>query len=138
MEKKWIVYNRKNIAEWLDKINKKSRLIKKEHPVISQFRNLIMENPIIRMYMTEMIQQIPKGKLYDKHRPQNINHLLKSLNTVLTLAPEYNDTMLVGTPFSAILIWTMGTPAGFCAYRNEQINHMFKKLLKVWCKFLNS
>jgi phosphatidylserine decarboxylase len=45
---------------------------------------------------------------------------------------------LVGTPFSAIILGTMGTPAGFAAYRNEKINNIFKKILKEWTKFLNS
>lgn len=106
------------------------------HPVILEFQELIQHDPVVRMYMTQMIEQIPAH--YRQHHPKDVPQLLRQLNAVLTMAPGYNDTALVGTPFSAILIWTMGTPAGFAAYRNAALNAMFKKLLAVWTRFLNS
>jgi phosphatidylserine decarboxylase len=111
-------------------------------PVIRKFRKLIDDDPVVRMYMTQMIQQIPAR--YRAHHPKNLQAFLLQLNAVLTVAPPYispghgEDSALVGTPFSAILIWTMGTPAGFAAYRNARINEMFKELLGVWTRFLNS
>jgi len=106
------------------------------HPVIREFQQLIGHDPVARMYMTQMIAQIPER--YRAHHPKDIPQLLRQLNAVLTLAPDYNQTALVGTPFSAVLIWTMGTPAGFAAYRHPPINAMFRKLLAVWTTFLNS
>ncbi|MCG8377750.1 MAG: phosphatidylserine decarboxylase family protein [Chlorobiales bacterium] len=112
------------------------------HPVIREFQKLIDDDPVVRMYMTQMIQQIPDK--YRQHHPKNLQEFLQQLNAVLTVAPPYippghgEDSALVGTPFSAILIWTMGTPAGFAAYRNARINAMFKELLGVWAKFLDS
>jgi Phophatidylserine decarboxylase/Phosphatidylserine decarboxylase len=41
-------------------------------------------------------------------------------------------------PLGAILDWTMGTPAGFAAFRDRRINAMLKKILGVWCEFLSS
>jgi phosphatidylserine decarboxylase len=38
---------------------------------------------------------------------------------------------------NAILDWTMGTPAGFAAYRDSRINAMLKKILTAWCEFLS-
>jgi len=111
---------------------------KKEHKVITEFRDMLSKNPVERMYVTQMIEQVPTSSKYSKHRIKNVDHLLALLNEVLHIAPTYNKTLLVGTPFSAIILWTMGTPAGFAAYRNEKINLMFKKILKVWTKFLNS
>ena len=114
----------------------------KLHPVIQKFRHLIDHEPVVRMYMTQMIQQIPKR--YHDYHPKDIDDLLQQLNAVLTVAPPYvptgegEATALVGVPFSAILVWTMGTPAGFAAYRNTKINAMFKELLAVWTEFLNS
>ena len=32
----------------------------------------------------------------------------------------------------------MGTPAGFAAFRDPRVNVMLKKILTVWCQFLNS
>jgi phosphatidylserine decarboxylase len=43
----------------------------------------------------------------------------------------------VATPLGAILDWTMGTPAGFAAFRDPRINAMLKKILTAWCKFLS-
>jgi phosphatidylserine decarboxylase len=95
------------------------------------------------MDMTSMIDQIPAK--YKSYHPRTVAELLVQLSRVLTIAPAYSppdgpkeEVALVGTPFSAILIWTMGTPAGFAAYRNEKINAMFKKLLAVWTQFLDS
>jgi len=111
-------------------------------PVISEFKHLIAVDPVVRMDMTAMIDQIPER--YKTHHPASVDELLDQLNAVLRIAPFYvphgegEKTALVGTPFSAILIWTMGTPAGFAAYRNPKINGMFKKLLSVWTKFLDS
>jgi len=36
---------------------------------------------------------------------------------------------MVATPLAAILDWTMGTPAGFAAFRDRRINAMLKKIL---------
>jgi len=113
------------------------------HPVIREFEALIEADPLVRMAMTAMIDEIPAR--YKDHHPGTPHELLAQLNAVLTMAPAYippgaqkQTVALVGTPFSAILIWTMGTPAGFAAYRDAKINAMFKKLLVVWGRFLSS
>ena len=113
------------------------------HPVILEFKALIDGDPVVRMNMTAMIDQIPAR--YKQHHPKTVDQLLAQLNAVLTTAPAYippteskESVALVGTPFSAILIWTMGTAAGFAAYRDTKINAMFKKILAVWTKFLCS
>lgn len=113
------------------------------HPVILAFKALIEGDPVVRMSMTAMIDQIPAR--YKQHHPKTLDQLLAQLNAVLTIAPAYipptepkESVALVGTPFSAILIWTMGTAAGEAAYRDDKINGMFKKILAVWTRFLCS
>ncbi len=113
------------------------------HPVMLEFKALIDRDPLVRMSMTAMIDQIPAR--YKDHHPKTLEQLLIQLNAVLSMAPFYvppagpkQEVALVGTPFSAILIWTMGTTAGFAAYRDDKINAMFKKLLAVWSRFLDS
>ena len=125
---------RKNKKHRTTKKNRKQR----EHAVIKEFREFIKNNSIERMYLTLMIEQIPKNKKYNAFRLKNIDDMLNKLNKVLTVAPDYNETKLVGTPLSAIIFETMGTPAGLAAFRNYKINAMFKKILKAWTKFLNS
>lgn len=107
-------------------------------PVIEEFADLIAEDPVIRMYITEMIDQVPKTKRYKTHHIRSVTHLLTLLNAVLTHAPEFDTTALVGCPLNAILDWSMGTRAGFAAFRHPPINAMLKKILTTWCAFLDS
>lgn len=92
------------------------------------------------MYFTQMIDQVPG--YYKENDPQgylqSIDEMLVLINAVLTTAPEFNETDLVGFPINAILDWTMGVPAGFAVFRLEEVNKMFKKVLNVWCEFLQS
>ncbi|MBW2172288.1 MAG: phosphatidylserine decarboxylase family protein [Deltaproteobacteria bacterium] len=141
---RWLPNHEAVLRRWHEIISEATRKKRGEilHPVIQKFQKLIDDDPVVRMYMTQMIQQIPAK--YTDHHPKSLQGFLLQLNAVLTVAPPYispghgEDSALVGTPFSAILIWTMGTPAGFAAYRNARINAMFKELLAVWTKFLNS
>jgi len=126
---------KKNIKKHLKKTQKKKRRL---HPVIKEFKNFLLANPIERMYITLMIEQVPKVKKWNRFRLKNTDDLISELNNVITTAPDYNETKLVGTPFSAVIFESMGTPAGLAAFRNEKINKMFKKILKEWSKFLNS
>ena len=64
--------------------------------------------------------------------------MLWLINEVLRMAPEYSEDAMVVLPLGAILDWEMGTPAGFAAFRDRQINAMIKKILTAWCEFLTS
>ncbi len=108
------------------------------HPVILEFQRLIDTDPVVRMYMSEMIAQVPHAKRYRKRHLQSVPQLLRLINEVLTMAPEFGEDSMVATPLAAILDWTMGTPAGFAAFRDRRINEMLKKVLTAWCEFLDS
>jgi phosphatidylserine decarboxylase len=144
VSRRWLPNGEDRLIEWYDVVFAEIQTRKdlKLHPLIRKFRQLIDDDPVVRMYMTQMIEQIP-AKYHDYH-PKDIDDLLAQLNAVLTIAPAYvppcqgEATALVGVPFSAILVWTMGTPAGFAAYRHPPINAMFKELLAAWSCFLDS
>jgi phosphatidylserine decarboxylase len=87
--------------------------------------------------MISSIPDITFKTAYEKH-PKSLDELFDNINSVLTEAPEFNNTILVGTPLSAALIWTMGSPEGFAAYRRLRINKMFGKVLEAYKKFLDS
>ena len=135
--KDWLPENREAIAQWRKrnkiKAGKKGETLL---PVMREFSDLIERDPVVRMNITRMIEQIPLKYRID--HPKSVGELLQWLNAVLTTAPDFNNTEAVGTPLSAILMWTMGNPAGFEAYRNEKINTMFKKILAAWTVFLDS
>jgi phosphatidylserine decarboxylase len=107
------------------------------HPVLLEFQELIDSDPVVRMYVHQMIEQVPDTRRYRKRHLDSVPQLLAMINAVLRMAPEYGESM-VATPLGAILDWTMGTTAGFAAYRDPRINGMLKKILTAWCSFLNS
>ena len=107
------------------------------HPVIDEFQQLIDTDAVVRMYMTRMIEQVPRTKAYQKRHVTSVDELLRLINEVLTMAPEFSEGSMVTTPLAGILDWTMGTDAGFAAYRDPRINGMFKKILDAWCEFLS-
>lgn len=109
---------------------------KKEHNVITKFRKMLEDNPIERQYMNTMISSIANIKRFKRH-PKTVDGLLTKMNSVLTEAPDFNKTPLVGTPLSALLQWTMGSPEGFAAYRREKINDMLRSVLYEYKKFLD-
>ena len=106
--------------------------------MIEEFRALIDADPIVRMYLERMIAEVPETDTYRVRHLTDVEHMLSLINHVLTQAPDYDDTALVGTPINAILDWSMGTPAGFAAFRHPPINEAFRRILEAWCEFLSS
>lgn len=111
------------------------------HPVIEEFQHLIESDPVLFMYFTQMFVQQPTFppppgsgdiKLKDYHQ------MLVVINHVLTTAPTYNTTGMVGFPINAILDFPMITPAGLAAFTIQKVNSMFLKVLNVWTQFLDS
>ncbi len=113
------------------------------HPVIQEFQEVIEEDPVLFRLFTQMFEQVPAAQKYETDpagSPQvkDYHHMLQLLNTILTQAPEFNQTGLVGFPINAILDWPMGTPAGTEAFLNEKVNRQLKKILTQWAVFLGS
>ena len=107
------------------------------HPVLVEFRELIDTDPLVRMYLERMVAEVPRNRNYRKRHLTSVEQLLRLINEVLTIAPEFGD-QAVTLPLGAILDWTMGTSAGFAAYRDPRVNAMLKKILTAWCEFLDS
>ena len=107
------------------------------HPAVVDFQRLIASDPVVGMYVSRMIAQVPETRSYSKRHIDNPDQMLRLINEVLTMAPELGDQN-VTLPLGAILDWTMGTPAGFAAFRDPKINAALKKILTAWCEYLNS
>ena len=112
-----------------------------EHAVITEFRYMIENDPVIFMYFTQMFEQQPRfppppgsGDVKIK----NYQEMLVIMNHVLTTAPSYNTTGMVGFPINAILDFAMITPAGLAAFTMEKVNAMFRKYLAEWTRYLDS
>src|SRR5947209_17892608 len=62
------------------------------HPVLKEFRELLDSDPIVRMYVERMIEQVPRTKPYDKRHVESVEQLLQLINELLTMAPEFGST----------------------------------------------
>ncbi len=136
----WLPEDQDDLESWLaghrDRVEARGEQVVL-HPVLVEFQELIDTDPVVRMYINQMIAQVPSTKPYSKRHLESVEQLLRLINEVLTMAPEFGPAM-VATPLGAILDWAMGTPAGFAAFRDPRVNAMFKKILTVWCEFLSS
>lgn len=141
---KWLPSDEAFLAKWLEAIIQKSQAEAKAlHPVIADFQNLIENDAEIAMLFHQMFEQVPKKPPYNKDptgKPQvrSYQHMLQLLNTIMTHAPEFNESGLVGCPINTIFDWSMGTTAGFAAFLNERVNAQLKKILDAWGRFLSS
>ncbi len=138
----WLPAEQEDLESWLrahrERVESRGEQIVL-HPVLLEFQELIDSDPTIRMYMNEMIRQVPPGKPYSERHLESVEQLLRLINEVLTMAPEFGPQgAMLATPLGAILDWPMGTRAGFAAFRDPRMNAMLKKILTVWCGFLSS
>jgi phosphatidylserine decarboxylase len=108
------------------------------HPTVQAFQRLIDTDAIVRMCIEGMLTEGPSAETYRRRHIESPEQLLRSLNALLTFAPEYRQTSLLTTPFGGIFEAAMGTAAGFEAFRHPRINEALRDILNAWCDFLNS
>ncbi len=139
---KWLPSDKRILDNWLmDLIIEVENTPKPTHPVIKELRSVIEGDPKLYMLFNLMFEQVPgkyKNNPMGGSQVRDYNHALELINFILTRAPEFNQTGLVGFPINAIFDWSMGTSAGFAAFLDETINAQLKKVLDEWGKFLKS
>src|SRR5665648_680003 len=59
------------------------------HPAVADFQRLITSDPVVGRYVSRMIDQVPKTRSYSKRHLENPDQLLRLINEVLTMAPEF-------------------------------------------------
>ncbi|MGO9512796.1 MAG: phosphatidylserine decarboxylase family protein [Steroidobacteraceae bacterium] len=140
----WLPSDQVFLDKWLEAIIQRTHAEERAlHPAIADFQNLIESDSEIFMLFNQMFEQVPKKPPYNKDptgKPQvrNYRHMLQLLNTIMTHAPEFNESGLVGCPINTIFDWSMGTAAGFAAFLNERVNAQLKQVLNGWSRFLSS
>ncbi len=112
-------------------------------PVMEEFKQLIEGDAEIYMLFHQMFSEVPRTKGFGTDptgaaQVRSYEVMLQMINAILTEAPEYNTTGLVGFPINAILDWSMDTPGGFAAFLNQKVNRQFKRVLNEWARFLGS
>jgi phosphatidylserine decarboxylase len=140
----WLPSDQAFLDRWLEAMIRKTHAqVKALHPVIADFQDLIESDSELFMLFNQMFEQVPRKPPYNKDptgQPQvrDYRHMLQLLNALLTHAPEYDQTGLVGCPINTIFDWSMGTAAGFAAFLNERVNARLKEVLNAWGRFLSS
>lgn len=135
----WLPAEPDVLQAWLHNLKPKADARKADrHPVIQEFAELIDRDPIVRLYFSSMISEVPKASKYRVRHLNSIEEMLNLMNAVLTYAPEFEDSAYVGCPLDAILDWCMGTSAGFAAFRHPTVNAMLKKIIGALCAYLTS
>lgn len=138
----WLPLDPEPLNQWLARtIEEAERRRLPFQPVIEEFRQMIESDPVLFMNFTLMFEQqpaFPPPPGSGDVKLKNYRQMLVVINHVLTTAPEFNTTGMVGFPINAILDFPMITPAGLSAFTMEKVNAMFLKVLNVWTKFLDS
>ncbi len=106
-------------------------------PSVAAFRDLIESDPVVGMLVHRMVEQQPENREYHARHIRDVDHLLALVDAAMDLAPEYGEEN-VTLPMGALFDWSMGTPAGLAAFRDDRINAAIKAILQDWCQFLNS
>jgi len=134
----WLPDEQDALEDWLTghRVRVEAKGERELHPVVQEFADLLDREPVLRMYAERMIAEVPRGKAYTKRHLESVEQLLRLIDEVLTMAPEFGDQSVV-IPLGAIVDWTTGTDAGFAFYRDPRVNAMLKKILTVWGDFLS-
>lgn len=112
-------------------------------PVVQEFQDLIESDAELYMYFNQMFMDLPRSPQFlttptGDPQVRNYKEMLALISAILTTAPTFNKTGLVGFPINAILDWPMGTEGGFAAFLNDKVNAQLKKVLDTWAVFLSS
>lgn len=141
---RWLPSDQATLDRWINDHVKHAATTKKAlHPVVQEFKDVIEADPSLIMLFNQMFEQVPHKAPYnkspaDKRQVRSFGHMIELINAVMTKAPEFNESGLVGCPINAILDWSMGTSAGFAAFLNPKVNAQLKKVLNEWGTFLKS
>ncbi len=103
---------------------------------VARLGALIETDPIVRMYVSEMIDQVPDAQKV----VHDIPGLLLALERISTTAPLYRQDPAKRNafPMSSLFAYMMMTPAGEAVFRNRDFNEAIRGVLRQWCAYLDS
>lgn len=139
---KWMPSDQKTLSDWMLNIMEKAECCNAPLlPVIQNLKDFIETDPKAFMIFNQMFDEVSQEKkLSPSGLPQvrDYHHMLQLMNVIMTHAPEFDETGLVGFPFNAILNWSMATEGGWTGFLDEKINLHLKAILNEWAIFLQS
>ena len=94
------------------------------------------------MLFTLMFEEVPRKFAKDAsklHRQvRHFDTMLRMLNHIMTRAPAFDKSGLVGFPINALFDYSMGTTSGYAAFLKTKVNKQLKVILNEWAVFLGS
>ena len=109
------------------------------HPVVQDFKDTVENDAELMMFFNLMFKEVPFNQdPTGEPQVKNYKQMFRLINAIMTRAPEFNETGLVGFPINAILDWTMATTNGYAAYLHDTVNSHFRKVLDYWGEYLKS
>mgnify|MGYP003335168576 CR=1 FL=1 len=105
-------------------------------PAVGRLAALLEVDPILRMYVSEMIRQVPP----ENQVVTNTRQLLLALDEITRTAPAYNPdpSKRNAFPMSSLFAYMMMTTAGEAAFRVRAFNDALRGILREWCAYLDS
>jgi phosphatidylserine decarboxylase len=105
-------------------------------PAIEMLRELLNEDGVVRMLVSQMIEEVPE----DHRTVGSVSELLQQLNYITTLAPRWQDDKKKRHffPMSVLFTYMMMSPSGEAVFRNQRLNDALRVILRAWCEYLDS
>lgn len=139
---KWLPANSDVHAAWLSTLIREVRDSSRPlHAVIESFREFIEEDAEAYMLFNDMFAQArtrPNSVKAPSSKVRDYGMMLNLFNALLTRAPTFDRSGVVGSPFTAVIDAAMGTPAGFTAFLHARVNEHLRAILNEWGRFLRT
>ena len=105
------------------------------HEPVEKLKEAILNDPEINMFFHQMFWQ----QFSLPHSSEGVNIptwqlMIVLIDYIMTTAPEFDETGLVGFPIYLILDRLVQTTAGFAAFLNDKVNTLFKNILNYWAE----
>lgn len=110
-------------------------------PAVQSLKDFIESDAKAYMFFSQMFEDVPASrKSSPTGAPQvrDYEHMLRLFNTIMTHAPEFNESGLVGFPFNAILDWSMANIGGWAGFLDDKVDAHLRAMLDEWAVFLQS
>jgi phosphatidylserine decarboxylase len=96
---------------------------------------LINGDPVLRMDLTRAIGEAVEAGYELGY--STVDELMDIVDYLMTYAPRFSEASLIHCPLNAVLDWPMCMPSGYALFRDPALNAQLKRVLNVWCGFLN-
>jgi len=141
---KWLPSDQRILDEWIRVLVAEACAVERPlHPLVRELEELIEGDPDLYMRAAQMFSQVPRKPPYNRSptgdaQVRDYHVMLTLISAIMTTAPPFNTTGLVGCPLNAILDWSMGTEGGVAFFLNDKVNRQLRKILNEWSRFLGS